>query len=118
MKLNNYGQEKERKKFKIPSQIDKSFHVWRFVTLKEASILVVTALFSVVLWRYILPDDIPFEVKVFSAALPIAFMMAILFITPIKERKNIRWYHKIKWKIDYNKRQKLYFYKKKNGGEY
>lgn len=116
--MNNYGQEKERKKFKIPSQIDKSFHVWRFVTLKEASILVVTALFSGLMWRYLLPDDIPFEVKIFSAALPLALMMAILFITPIKERKNIRLYHIIKWKIEYNKRQKLYFYKKKNGGEY
>ncbi|AZV45666.1 hypothetical protein BAOM_p013 (plasmid) [Peribacillus asahii] len=102
-----------KKKFTIPRQISKEFHVWRFVTFKEALLLALGGLIGYLLYAYMLPSSSSTQVKVFVIAIPPTIIGLCLFVKPIKVRKNIKLFHFIKWKIDFNNRQKVFYYKKK-----
>lgn len=105
--------EVEKKKFKIPRQISKEIHVWRFITFKEALFLVLGGLIGYVLYAYMIPNSADLKIKVFFTIIPVTAIALFLFVKPIKVRKNIRLFHTIKWKIDFNNRQKVFYYKKK-----
>lgn len=105
--------EEGKKKFAIPRQISKEFHVWRFVTFKEAFFLSLGVLTGYLIYAYMLPKNINVQTKVFVISIPTTIIGLLLFVKPIKVRKNIRLFHYVKWKIDFNNRQKVFYYKKK-----
>lgn len=105
--------EEEKKRFLIPRQISKEFHVWRFITFKEAFLLGIGALIGFGIYKYFLPDSVGVEMKVFSVLIPPTILGLFLFVKPIKVRTNVRLFHFFKWKIDFNNRQKIFYYKKK-----
>ena len=105
--------EVEKKKFTIPRQISKEIHIWRFVTLKEALFLAAGGLVGYLIYAFMLPENINVQVKVFAVLLPPTFIGLLLFVKPIKARKNIRLFHFLKWKVEFNNRQKVFYYKKK-----
>ncbi|MBU8855377.1 MULTISPECIES: hypothetical protein [Priestia] len=105
--------EVEKKKFTIPRQISKEIHVWRFITFKEALFLALGGLIGYILYAYMIPDNADRKIKIFITIVPTTIMGLFLFVKPIKVRKNIRLFHSIKWKIDFNNRQKVFYYKKK-----
>lgn len=97
----------EKKKFTIPRQISKEIHVWRNVTLKEAVFLAIGLLIGYQLFSFLSPN-INFQVKLFISLLPAAIIGLFLFHRPINVRKNIRLFHKVKWQIEFNRRQKVF----------
>jgi hypothetical protein len=97
----------EKKKFTIPRQISKEIHVWRNVTIKEAIFLAIGLLIGYLLFRFLSPN-INFQVKLFISLLPAAIIGLFLFHKPINVRKNIRLFHKLKWQIEFNRRQKVF----------
>ncbi|KYG33470.1 hypothetical protein ACU3L3_14370 [Priestia endophytica] len=103
----------ENKRFLIPRHISKEIHVWRFITLKEALLLGSGGGIGWLIYYFFLPSNVDIQIKVFVVVLPAALMGLLVFVKPIKVRKNVRLFHFIKWKVDYNKRQKTFFYKKK-----
>jgi hypothetical protein len=98
----------EKKKFTIARQISKEIHVWRNVTLKEAFFLLLGLLMGYLLYAYLLPHDTNYELKVFISAIPSGIIGLFLFHKPIRVRKNIRLFHKVKWQIEFNRRQKVF----------
>jgi hypothetical protein len=102
-----------KKKFAIPRQISKEFHVWRFVTFKEALFLSIGGLIGYFIYAYMLPNYASIQTKVFFMVIPTTIIGLFLFVKPIKVRKNIRLFHYAKWKIHFNNRQKVFYYKKK-----
>lgn len=103
----------ERKRYVVPNQIDKRTHLWRFITVMDAICLVPCVGVTYVLYNDIIPQDFQFAWRVFFSVLPSVIFATILFIRPIKERKNITMFKKLKWILDFNKRQKVYHYKKR-----
>ena len=101
-----------KKKFAIPRQISKEFHVWRFITFKEALFLALGVVLGYLIYAYMVPSDTSIQIKVFVVTLPPTIIGLLLMVKPIKTRKNIRLFHFIKWKIDFNNRQKVFYYKK------
>ena len=101
-----------KKKFAIPRQISKEFHVWRFITFKEALFLTIGVVIGYLIYAYMVPSDTNIQIKVFVVTLPPTLIGLLLMVKPIKTRKNIRLFHFIKWKIDFNNRQKVFYYKK------
>ena len=105
--------EEGKKKFLIPRQISKELHVWRFVTFQEALFLSLGGFIGYLLYAYMIPNDTSNQMKVFIISLPPTMIGLFLFVKPIKVRKNIRLFHVLKWKIDFNNRQRIFYYKKK-----
>jgi len=105
--------EVSKKRFNIPRQISKEIRIWRFITLKEALLLALGAVIGYFLFAYMIPKAAVIEIKVFFIILPPAIIGVFLFVKPIKERKNIRLFNYLKWKIDFNNKQKVFYYKKK-----
>ncbi|MED4587868.1 hypothetical protein [Priestia flexa] len=105
--------EVEKKKFTIPRQISKEIHVWRFITFKEALFLALGGLIGYTMYAYMIPEDVDRKIKVFVTILPATIVGLFIFVKPIKVRKNIRLFHIIKWKGNFNNRQKVFYYKKK-----
>ncbi|WP_131924226.1 hypothetical protein [Hazenella coriacea] len=102
----------ERKKFKIPNQIDSSLHIWRFIRMKDLVILVPPVILSVVLFQWIIPDFLHFQVRFFFSILPTIIVACLIFIRPIRERKNITLFDIFRYRIEYNNRQRIYYFKK------
>jgi hypothetical protein len=102
-----------KKKFSIPRQISKEFHVWRFITFKEALFLSLGGLIGYFVYANLIPNQASVQLKVFVVTIPPTVIGLFLFVKPIKVRKNIRLFHYLKWKIDFNNRQKVFYYKKK-----
>lgn len=105
--------EEGKKKFLIPRQISKELHVWRFITFKEALFLALGGCIGYLLYAYMIPNGTSNQMKVFIICLPPTIIGLFLFVKPIKVRKSIRLFHVLKWKIDFNNRQKVFYYKKK-----
>ncbi|WP_124726708.1 hypothetical protein [Staphylospora marina] len=101
----------EQKRFKIPNQIDSSIHIWRFVRLKDLIILTPPVAVSVVLFMYVLPD-LPFQIRFFFSVLPSLTTACLIFIRPM-ERKNITLFDYIRYKVEYDRRQRIYYFKKR-----
>lgn len=104
--------ENRRKEFKIPNQIDGSFHIWRFVTLKEFLLLLPSFILGYVLYNYVF-FAFGLQTKAFFAFLPAVLTIAFIFIRPMPERKNINLFHMMKWRMAYNRRQKYFQFKRK-----
>ena len=104
--------EEEKKKFLIPRQISKEIHIWRFVTFKEALFLALGGLIGYFLYTYIIPSGTTNQMKIFIISLPPTCIGLFLFVKPIKVRKSVRLFHVLKWKIDFNNRQTVFYYKK------
>ncbi|SFI68170.1 hypothetical protein [Thermoflavimicrobium dichotomicum] len=102
-----------KKKFKIPNHIDKSFHIWRFITLRDVLILLPLALLGFILYQYILPD-LGMQIKLTLSLIPLMFGSTAIFVRPIKERSNIMLYDQLKWRYQFNQRQREFLLKKKH----
>lgn len=105
--------EEGKKKFQIPRQISKEFHIWRFVTFKEALFLAFGGLIGYLLYSYTIPSGTNMQIKVFMIVLPPTIIGLFLFVKPIKQRKNIRLFHYLKWQVEFKNRNKVFYYKKK-----
>lgn len=104
----------ERKKFRIPNQIDKSFHLWRSITLVDVLILSPFLSLSVILFIYVFTSDMmSLYFRVTFSAMPSVFAATLVFVRPMRERSNIKLFHLLKWRMEFNQRQKRYLYKKK-----
>lgn len=102
----------ERKRFKIPRQIDASIHIWRFIRLKDIAIMIPPGILSVVLYLWVIPRDWDFQIKFVLAVIPTVAVACLIFIHPIRERKNVILFDVIRNRIRYVKRQKMYYFKK------
>lgn len=103
----------ERKRFKIPHQIDNNFYIWRFITAKDLIFLLPTAVLGYVIYRYLIPPGVGLQFQVFFSCLPFILGAAMVFVRPIQERKNINLFQQVRWRIRYNQRQKKFFYQRK-----
>lgn len=103
----------ERNRFKIPNQIDSSLHVWRFIRMKDLVILLPPILISVVLFRWIIPESLLFQIRFFFSVLPTVVVACLIFIRPVRERKNLTLFDVFRHRIEYNNRQKLYYFRKR-----
>lgn len=102
----------EKKKFKIPNQIDPGMYIWRDVRLLDLVFL--TPLAAIGWMIYYLSSGIDsLQVKMFFSALPLVLGGSLLFIRPLRERKNVRLYQYIMWRAQFNKRQRLFYFQKK-----
>lgn len=102
-----------KKVFNIPNQIDSGFHVWRFVTLWDLVFLLPIG--AVSFFVYKLVEDFPnTQLRFFLTFLPLVLGGALLFIRPLRERKNVRLFEVLKWRFDYGRRQRLFYFKKMN----
>lgn len=101
----------ERKRFKIPNQIDSSLHVWRFVKLKDLAFLVPPILLSVALFQFL--ESFDFEWRFGISVFPIVSIACLILIHPVRERKNLTLFDVFKAKIEYNNRPRMYYYDKK-----
>jgi hypothetical protein len=103
----------EKKRFLIPNQITKAFHIWRSITLREGLILLPLGLIGVVIYMYLIPKTWEMSYRLFLAMFPVTIGTAMLFVRPIPERKNIALYQQLVWRIRFNRRQRIYPYSKK-----
>ncbi|MFE5322241.1 hypothetical protein ACFQ88_26545 [Paenibacillus sp. NPDC056579] len=98
------------RRYKIPNQVDSTFHVWKFITLIDVVILAPSVAFCIaVIW---LADGM-LEMKLIVGLLPVVLTSVAVFIRPIKERPNIRAFRFFRWKVAYNRRQRTYLFMKK-----
>jgi hypothetical protein len=104
--------ETGRKQFAIPNQIDGRFHIWRFLTLREFLILAPFVALGYYLFRYVFVD-MALNLKAFLSFLPLVLCMAMIFIRPVQERRNINLFQMMIWRIQYNQRQRCYYFKRK-----
>ncbi|MED1107677.1 hypothetical protein [Bacillus paramycoides] len=104
----------DKKRFKVPNQIDKKVHLWRFITVMDAILLVPILYMGYALFNFIIPSNVALEFRVFFAGMPSAILSTILFIRPIKERKNVTMFQQLKWKTEFKNRQKKFSYKKRS----
>jgi|GEM_PF-5754761 len=102
----------ERKKFKIPHQIDNNFYIWRFITLKDLLFLLPTILLGYGI-NQLLPVGTNLQTHVFFTCLPFVVGAALVFVRPIPERKNVNLFQQLQWRIQYNQRQKKFYYRRK-----
>lgn len=102
----------ERKKFKIPHQIDNNFYIWRFITAKDLIFLLPTILLGYLIYLF-LPEGVSLQVQVFFSCLPFIVGAALVFVRPIPERQNINLFQQLRWRIQYNQRQKKFYYRRK-----
>ncbi|MCH5585065.1 hypothetical protein MK805_08790 [Shimazuella sp. AN120528] len=102
----------ERKRFLIPNQISKSFHIWRGITLREGLILLPLGLLGYLCYQYFVPNSWDLSYRLFAALLPVTLGGAMLFVRPIPERKNIALYQQLLWRIRFNRRQRVYPFSK------
>lgn len=102
-----------RKKFTIPHQIDNNFYIWRFVAFMDLIILAPTAGLGYLIYKYLIPPWMGLQFQVFFSCLPFILVAAMIFVRPIPQRKNINLYQQLKWRIQYNQRQKKFYYKRK-----
>lgn len=105
--------DSERKKFTIPHQIDNSFYIWRFITFKDLIILAPAAGLGYLIYKYLIPQWMGLQLQVFFSCLPFILVAAMIFVHPIPQRKNIKLYQQMKWRIQYNQRQKKFYYQRK-----
>jgi hypothetical protein len=103
----------QRKRFLIPNQITKAFHIWRGVTLRDGLILLPLGLIGYVCYQYIIPSVWELSYKLFLALLPATLGGAMIFVRPIPERKNIALYQQLIWRIRFNRRQRIYLFSKR-----
>lgn len=98
------------KRYKIPNQVDSTFHVWKFITLLDILVLTPSAVFCIlVVW---LVEGL-LEVRLVVGLLPVVVTAIAVFVRPIKERPNIRAHRFFRWKIEFNRRQRSFLFKKK-----
>ncbi len=102
----------ERKKFLIPNQISKEFHIWRAITLKEGLILLPLGLIGFLFYKYMIPADWDLSYRLFFTLFPVTIGGSLLFVRPINERKNIDLYQQLIWRIRFNQRQRVYPFQK------
>lgn len=103
----------ERKKFLIPNQISKEFHIYRAITLREGVILLPLGLIGFLCYKYLIPVSWDLSYRLFFTLFPITIGGALLFVRPVNERKNIALYQQLFWRIRYNGRQRTYPFQKK-----
>ncbi|AUS09978.1 hypothetical protein C1X05_14850 [Laceyella sacchari] len=101
----------EHKRFKIPRQIDSSLYIWRFIRLKDLILLTPPVLISVVLFLYIFPN-LSFQIRFFFSMLPTISVACLIFIRPISERGNITLFDYLRYRAEFNQRQRIYYFKK------
>lgn len=102
----------ERKKFKIPHQIDNNFYIWRFITVKDLIFLLPTIALGYGIYKLFL-TGVSLQVQVFFSCLPFIIGSALVFVRPISERKNVNLFQQLRWRIQYNQRQKKFTYQRK-----
>lgn len=102
----------ERKRFLIPNQISKSFHIWRGITLREGLILLPLGVLGYFCYQYLIPPSWDLSYRLFAALLPVTLGGAMLFVRPIPERNNIALYQQLIWRIRFNRRQRVYLFTK------
>lgn len=101
----------ERKRFKIPRQIDSSVHIWRFVKLSDLVVLSIPLAISILLFYWVI-YAFPLKWRLTISALPTVFVAALIFIKPIRDRNNITLFDLLRYRVQFNQRQKIYYFKK------
>jgi len=107
-----YMEDTGRKRFKIPHQIDNNFYIWRFITMKDLILLLPTIALGYGIYQ-ILPVGTSLQFQVFFSCFPVVFGAALIFVRPIQERKNVKLFQQLHWRIQYNQRQKKFYYQRK-----
>lgn len=103
----------QRKRFKIPHQIDHNFYIWRFITIKDLILLLPCIAFGYIIYQYLLPEGIGLEFQVFFSCLPFILCAVLIFVRPVQERQNINLFQQVKWRMQYNQRQKKFYYRRR-----
>ncbi|CAG7643605.1 hypothetical protein ACFQI7_10160 [Paenibacillus allorhizosphaerae] len=98
------------RRYKIPNQVDSTFHIWKFITLVDVFILTPSVIFCIaVVW---LMNGL-LEIKLIIGLLPVVLTAVAVFIRPIKERPNIRAFRFFQWKVAFGRRQRTFLFMKK-----
>lgn len=108
---------KKGKEFVFPENVNKDYGVWKGLTVKDISILVIVLLIGALLYL-IPPKSFIFVcIKTLIIAIAVTVVMAFLIMKPIKSRKNISFKDIFNIRKKYDKSQKRYYIapKKKRG---
>ena len=81
--------------------------------MKDLIFLIPTAILGYGIYQ-LLPQGLSLQFQVFFSCLPFVLSAALVFVRPIQVRKNVNLFQQLKWRIQYNQRQKKFFYCQRN----
>lgn len=111
------GEEETRKgkKFIFPKNVESSYNLIPGVTFKDAAKILLPAVVLSLIIAIIPPyNGLAFWiVKFFIIIIILTFAFIVTILRPINSRPNIRTTDYIKWRINFMKKQKVYYLKPK-----
>ncbi|UBH09782.1 hypothetical protein [Macrococcus armenti] len=108
-------EEKKQKKSKIPKNVDSSYKIFLNLNGKELAIVTLPTIISLIM--SLLTLYVVNGLNIYTFVIAMLFNLIVFLtiygfitITPVKERKNIRYIDYFKQKKKFKNRQKIYFY--------